>query len=405
MTKKFYIPVDNFTQLKSDSEHQFFVAVAPVDTFPTDISLSPNVREPNKRTTTFKEIVDTLIVAPDKFLSRNNGIKIAAERVTPHKDKKGDLGLWIECLEPSEDFRGHGIYDGGHTLAAFTSAKILGADLKPARVKLEIVCGASQQDVALNALAANTVSSVDRRSKINAKGGFEFIRHYLEELEVREGKHYKVAYYQNQTGVPKDNRCSVLHLCKIILCLDRVKYNFARPGMSQHPWSLTTPNLNNPDAVERMHSLLPLFPQGFWIEKQVYNLLSEYLNHPSVKGSCNLASISINSNSLLLDGTAYGFRAPEILALPIVSAFRVFLDDKYEWILPFDSFATQVTQKLWIFVRNELKKEKGRGNNGITTVYRQPGFWGDLCMIALTERDEILATYRETPLAQKLAVY
>ena len=137
----------------------------------------------------------------------------------------------------------------------------------------------------------------------------------------------------------------------------------------------------------------------------MYNLLAEYLNHPSVKGSCNLASISINGNSLLLDGTAYGFRAPETLALPIVSAFRVFLDDKYEWILPFDSFATQVTQKLWTFVRNELKKEKGKGNNGITTVYRQPGFWGDLCMIALTERDEILATYRETPLAQKVALY
>jgi len=390
MPKTYIIPVKSVAQLHSHRSHKFFVAAALVDSFPTDLPLTPNIREPNKKAATFKDILETLNSAPEKFFDRNNGIKISAYKVKIQKTSSTEE-LHVECLEDSEGYTQFGIYDGGHTIAAFNTARTLGIDLKKASVKVEIICGLPEEEVAVNALTANTSSPVDTRSRINARGGYDFIKKFLEQLEDSEETQYKVAYYQNQSGVPKDPRCSVQHLCKILICLDRVKYDYSKSGKSQHPSSLCVPQFLSPKEIEKLQKLLPLLPQGLWVEKQLYKFIEKYITNPAVKGNCNLASISVNGNSLLADGSAFGFKAPAVLSLPVIAAFRVFLDENYEWTLPFNEFAPVVLNKLWERLRSELKNEKSKGNNAIgTTLYRQVSFWSSLCNTSLEEKNRIL---------------
>ncbi|MDF5728193.1 MAG: hypothetical protein PUP92_09165 [Rhizonema sp. PD38] len=49
----------------------------------------------------------------------------------------------------------------------------------------------------------------------------------------------------------------------------------------------------------------------------------------------------------------------------IIASMRVFLDDDYQWTLPFDEFKTSVLNKLWERLRSELKAEMGKGNNAV----------------------------------------
>jgi hypothetical protein len=137
MPKTYIIPVKSVAQLHSHRSHKFFVAAALVDSFPTDLPLTPNIREPNKKAATFKDILESLNSAPEKFFDRNNGIKISAYNVKIQKTSSTEE-LHVECLEDSEGYTQFGIYDGGHTIAAFNTARTLGIDLKKASVKVEI---------------------------------------------------------------------------------------------------------------------------------------------------------------------------------------------------------------------------------------------------------------------------
>ena len=390
MPKTYIIPVKSVAELHSLGSHKFFVATAIVESFPTDLPLTPNIREPNKKISIFKEILETLNSAPSKFFDRNNGIKISAYKVKIHKTSSGSE-IHVECLEDSEGYTSFGVYDGGHTIAAISTAKTQKIDLTKALVKVEITCGLPEDEVAVNALTANTTSPIDNRSKVNARGGYDFVKRFIDKLEDELDIKYKVAYYQNQGGVPKDPRCSVQHLCKILICLDRVKYDYSSTGRSQHPSSLTVPQFLSPKETERLQKLLPLLPYGLWIERELYKLIEKYITNPAVKGNFNLASISLSGNSLLADGSAFGFKTPSVLSLPIIASFRVFLDNDYQWTLPFDEFKTSVLNKLWERLRSELKAEMGKGNNAIgTTLYRQVNFWSSLCNTSLEEKNRIL---------------
>ena len=201
----------------------------------------------------------------------------------------------------------------------------------------------------------------------------------------------KLPIIKTKQECQKDPRCSVQHLCKILICLDRVKYDYSSSGRSQHPSSLVVPRFLSPKETERLQKLLPLLSQGLWIERELYKLIEKYITHPAVKGNCHLASISLSGNSLLADGSAFGFKAPAVLSLPIIAAFRVFLDEDYQWTLPFDDFKTEVMNKMWERLKSELKTEYSKGNNAIaTTLYRQVNFWSSMCNTSLEEKNRIL---------------
>ncbi len=209
-SSRVFIPVDFVEQYQSPSAHGLittYFAVALVESLPTDLPLTPNLRRPNRRTEIFKQILNTLLVAPERFAERNNGIKITARGV-----EIGELdsqkGIWVDL---GDDRATGGVVNGGHTLAAIAAAKIEGAPLEAARVKVEILCGLGDVEVGVTSLAVNTAAPVDTRSKLNALGRFEPLKALVKQIEAETGERWKVSWYQNQEGVNKSPHCSATH--------------------------------------------------------------------------------------------------------------------------------------------------------------------------------------------------
>jgi hypothetical protein len=376
MPKTWNLKVDSYY----NANPQCIIATAHVDGFPTDLPLEPNIREPNKRSATYRQIFDSLTTQPEKFFSRHSGIVLCANKVKPSKNK---TELELEILEASEG-GSDGIINGGHTVLAFDQARNYNYNLSLARVQVTIHIGLSEESAKDIALASNTTTPVDSRSKVNARGDFEFIKQYLASLERAEDRKFRVAYYQNQSGAPRNAQCNVNHLFKLINCLDRNRYNPDGNKRTKHPTGTNTPNHITDTERQRLTLLLPLLPKALWIEQRLYEIVQEHISNPRRKGVNDLASIDTRKNTLLLDSKySFGFGAPTDLALPIIASYRVFLDQDYNWIIMFEEFAEDFLQHLWNnYYRKYLVSEKIAGNTVGTRICRNQEVWESLYISA-----------------------
>ncbi|WP_292801156.1 AIPR family protein [Nostoc sp. NMS7] len=339
MPKTWNIKIDNYFQANPNC----IIATAHVDSFPTDLPLEPNIREPNRKSATYRQVFDSLTTEPEKFFSRHSGIVLSANIAKPIKNK---TELELEILEANEG-GSDGIINGGHTVLGFEQAKNYNYNLSQARVKVTIHIGLSEDEAKDIALASNTTTPVDSRSKVNARGDYKFIKQYLAQLEQKEDRKFRIAYYQNQSGAPRNAQCNVTHLLKLLYCLDRNKYNPDGNKRTKHPAGMSLPSNITDVERERLTALLPLLTHALWIEQRLYEIIQEHISNPRRKGANDLASIDIRKTTLLPDSKySFGFGAPTDLALPIIASYRVFLDKDYKWILPFNEFAEDFLQHL-----------------------------------------------------------
>ncbi|MDM9383563.1 AIPR family protein [Chlorogloeopsis sp. ULAP01] len=377
MPKIYKLLVDNHTELISTPKTKYIVGIAQVANFPCDLPLSANVREPNPNSSICKQILDSLFVAPEKFVEKHSGIIISAHKVT--EVAKGELE--IEILEECEGYSHYGIANGGNSVAMFSKAQAYKYNLEKVRVKVTIHVGLTEKEVRDIALAANTNAPVDASSRINTCGDYDFIKTYIAQLESKEKRKFRIRYYQNQSGIPKNAHCSIGHILKLLNCLDCNRYNGdSDKRRGKHPTSLKTPSEINETEKERINRLLHLLTSALWIEQRLYTIIDEYLRNPRRKGVNNLASIDTKKNTLLPDSKySFGFGAPGDLALPVVAAFRVFLDKEYQWIMPFEEFSEGLIKHLWEKHFCEyLKKEYVAGKSLGVEINRNQEIWENL---------------------------
>jgi hypothetical protein len=376
MPKTWNIKIDNYFQANPNC----IIATAHVDSFPTDLPLEPNIREANRKSVTYRQIFDSLTTEPTKFFSRHSGIVLSANKVKPNRNK---TELELEILEANEG-GSDGIINGGHTVLAFEQARNYKYDLTQARVKVTIHIGLTEESAKDIALASNTTTPVDSRSKVNARGDYKFIKQYLVQLERAEDRKFRIAYYQNQSGAPRNAQCNVTHLLKLLYCLDRNKYNPDGNKRTKHPVGMSLPSNITDAERERLTALLPLLSQALWIEQRLYEIIQDHISNPRRKGSNDLASIDIRKTTLLPDSKySFGFGAPTDLALPIIASYRVFLDKDYKWILPFNEFAEDFLQHVWTnYFRKYLVSEKTAGNTVGTKISRNQEIWESLYISA-----------------------
>uniref|UniRef100_UPI0035941FD0 AIPR family protein n=1 Tax=Nostoc sp. TaxID=1180 RepID=UPI0035941FD0 len=232
MPKTWNIKIDNYFQANPNC----IIATAHVDSFPTDLPLEPNIREPNRKSATYRQVFDSLTTQPEKFFSRHSGIVLSANKVKPSK-----TSLELEILEANEG-GSDGIINGGHTVLGFEQAKNYKYDLTQARVKVTIHIGLDEEAAKDIALASNTTTPVDSRSKVNARGDYKFLKQYLANLENTEERKFRIAYYQNQSGAPRNAQCNVNHLLKLLNCLDRNRYNPDGNKRAKHPAGMSIPS-------------------------------------------------------------------------------------------------------------------------------------------------------------------
>ena len=376
MPQVYRLKVDSHVCLSSSSEHQCIIALAHVKDFP-DLPLTPNIREPNRKSSIYKQILDSLFAAPEKFGDKHSGITVSVDSVRAISDNE----LELKIFGPNKGCNHHGILNGGHTVLAFKNAAQLKYKLEKAKVKVIIYSGLTQEASKDIGLATNTNSPVDMRSRMNALGHYDFIKEYINELELESDKKFRISYYQNQSDVPSSTHCSINHVIKLLVCLDCNRYN-PDAKTRRHPTISSLPREIKDSDEERISKLLHLFSQALWIEIRLYEIIHQYLIHPQRKGvdSNPLASIDIRKNTLLCDSEySFGFGAPADLSLPIVAAFRVFLDSEYNWVLPFDEFREDLIQHMMkTHFLDYLKKEKIAGNSIGARISRNNELWENL---------------------------
>ena len=383
MPKYYKIKVDSHFCLSADesSRTQTIVALAKVENFPCDLPLAPNLREPNPKSTVFRKILDSLFLEPGHFGERNGGIVLSAASV----NKLSQHELVLEILDPSEGVDHYGVLNGGHTILAFKKAKEFNYDVTSAKVKLTIHVGLNEKAARQIGLATNTSSPVDARSIMNARGEYEFIKAFLTKVAREENTTFRIAYYQNQSDAPRNPHCSIKHVYKLIRSLDCVRYNpNNKAARGRHPSTKNVPSEFSEAEAQKLKKMLHLLPQAFWIEAQVYATIEKYLSNPRQKGNNPLAGVNLSRNTLLPDRRySFGFSAPGDLALPIVSAFRVFLDTEYQWVIPFDEFAIDLVEHLWkTHFLDFLKTEKKNGNPLGERIERCKELWQSLYVSA-----------------------
>lgn len=93
MPKTWNIKIDNYFEANPNC----IIATAHVDSFPTDLPLEPKIREPNRKSATYRQVFDSLTTQPEKFFSRHSGIVLSANKVKPSK-----TSLELEIKEASE---------------------------------------------------------------------------------------------------------------------------------------------------------------------------------------------------------------------------------------------------------------------------------------------------------------
>ncbi|MDZ8259006.1 AIPR family protein [Nostoc sp. ChiQUE01b] len=372
MPKNWTLKVDQYINANPNC----IIATAHVDSFPSGLPLEPNIREPNPKSSTYKQLFDSLTTQPEKFFQRSNGIVLCVNKVLP----KNKAELELEVLKANEGGN-DGIINGGHTVLAFEQARANKYDLSLARVKVTIHIGLSEDEAKDIALASNTSAPVDARSKVNARGDYKFIKQFLAKLEMEEETKFRIAYYQHQSGAPKSPQCNVNHLIKLMNCLDRNKYN-PNKSKGKHPPVSNNPSLSDAER-QRLSKLLPLLSKAMWIEQQLFKTIEAYIINPKKKG-VDLASIDTRKNTLLPDSRySFGLSAPADIAMPIVAAYRVFLDENYNWLIPFDDFAEDFLQNLWTnYYRKYLISEKLAGNTVGSKICRNPAIWDNLYVSA-----------------------
>lgn len=148
-----------------------------------------NPREVDTKTKVYKDIVETLRVAPDSFRRRNRGLTITAE-VTHYDEKKKEIRIVLS------DRKIHGLVDGGHTLCAAGEGQAGQFEaLSDAYVNVRIVLGVQTLDDIVDVAGGlNTSQQVNLAALANLERHFDDLKEVLKPMPCYE----QVAWKMNE---------------------------------------------------------------------------------------------------------------------------------------------------------------------------------------------------------------
>lgn len=379
----FNLPVTtaSFFENNNCQYYQAFICAAD---FPRSIPIEANLRHPNKTSTTYQNIVSTLINEPSSFLSSNLGLRVTAERCEITK-VKGKQCLRMEIKE------GQGIANGSHTYFALHTALMNGANLSNAYLSVIVQVGLNEKELPLVCARLNTSTKVDNRSISFKKGQYDNLRNLLENNDF-----HRIAYFQNQSHslskpdliVSRDKRCSVSHVVEILRCLDTTVWSCTR-----HPLSLVGGGFPiQGNAIARACELFDCFETAFWVEKKACSFITKEIELTSFALFAGVKKLKpgypIQSCSHFADGTVLEVAINASLMLPIIGAFRSFMTTEGWEFNPYE-FREELLRELYPVYKSFLQKGHKNGNT-MRALLGSPVIWDKLYTKALEFKSSFL---------------
>jgi hypothetical protein len=349
-----------------------------------------NPRGLNKNKSIVDQIVTGLIESPERF----------------HLRSRSPIILWA-CIEKVEQFEFgikvtlsftnlQGCADGQHRLYSIQKVKELPipqslVDLRiPISIEINSQLDKTDYRNSEDILLTSDTSRHDWATRCNTLGLFDEFRNYIPE-------DWTVRYYDEQPFTSPYPRCHISHILKLLAMLDYEKFNWLAKNKCHPNTYISNVSGSHMAIVESASKFIHLIEDVIRLEEYFYECVDDYLSRsskivPGLKGN-KYGKIDSSKLVHLPNKKIFNVVASENLVFPIISAFRVYLDDFY-WTKDFDQFAFPVMERLWRDCREYLEECGERTNNPVTLFLREQDYWRKFCAEA-EESKNIIKTFRQ----------
>jgi hypothetical protein len=361
--------------------------VVRADELPPGLPYGPNARNPKPTAKTIRAMERTLRDEPGKFILYNNGMMLLAKEIStqaiPGQGYKVEVSL--EVPESDEDCLGQGLINGGHTYRALTLAKNAPKrfpQLSDAAVELTVLIGAEESEVAAISQARNTSEKVPVHALKNLGSEWDSIRdnlppQYLEQVTFRGNE---------DLHLPRQERApySVVDLVKRLSCLNNDLYPWQNDSHPIKSYTAVGSLVKGWQPLVFAH-VVPRLGDILWLEEQIRAQMVTM--NGTGAGKVVIAKVSGCSDKpqKQLNGELCPLTIADSFALPVLAAFRVFLDDD-GWIIPLDSLWKACGPKL---VTRLWETYKVSGNSSSSAFGHSKATWGALVNSAIQLKGDI----------------
>lgn len=308
-----------------------------LEDLPRDFSLDPNARQADEGSRVAKQIAETLRDQPENFWKLNSGIQMTARDIEVRDGRTVVLELFDpEDLSETAD----GVINGGHTYAVIkkvrheleAAALQRGTGAVEARSKLdaffeavvrvEVLTGVEQRELADISRARNTGEQVKKVSLQNLKRLFDPIK------DVLGADAKKCGFCENDIEPIPGKTYQVIDLIRLMTLFNNTLY----PYQSKHPVQCYTAAGRLVDKWETeatsYQPLIPMLPQLMRLHDQCHILLGK------VKGGKQgrpRNGIEKKEQVLPFTGAASEYKISAAFVYPLVASLRVLLDGQNRW--------------------------------------------------------------------------
>ncbi|SRR6266568_2774361 len=324
-----------------------------------------NPREVNRRSSVYRQIVQTLTGEPGRFHERNRGITIVAKDLT-YDDKRKEAILTLS------DSKLHGVVDGAHTLDAILETQNQPPENGwPANVFIKAIVGVDSDQIAEIAGGLNTSQQVDLKS-------LENLREHFEELQrVLSGESYadQIAYKMNEPK-PIDVR-EILYYLAVFDCseYDEKKHPVALFGRKEGIVRRFAEQAASKEAGDSFSILISRAPEILRLRDSIEKHSLELpIGKYKAGKTTRVRSESHRENHLIFLDEDVNGKIPLGWIMPMLAGFRANVEwnkpkGSFSWIVPIDELVKSCIDQLVLAIKDVHEQENARpeyvGRNGI----------------------------------------
>jgi hypothetical protein len=348
--------------------------------------INANPRGVNPSNSIVREVTQTLILQPKDFYSRSRSPIVIYGCVENVSKLANENYLVTLSFMP----QAQGLADGQHRLYAVSALQAKRASLSDVRIPLVIeVNRVVTPEEAENILVIGDTNRHKKTTRYNSTGKLEPFKEVIPPT-------WKIAYYENQPDIPNCPQCEFNHLLKLLGVLDAKKFDWQHKSVT-HPVNWVTSTASHYDSMfQSALRLKHLIEDVVAIEEYLFDQALEYLQNGEMVPCFKLIQGSdesyVGKLLYLPTGKHYPVRCAESVVFPIVSAFRLWLDDNDQWVAPFPSFGRRLVNRLWSNVIDILDECGSRSRNPSRIFVDDKEYWRRLCAIALEYRKSRLGS-------------
>ena len=306
-----------------------------------------NPRSLDRSSPAFKSMVNTLVVEPKKFQAISEPVRIYSDLVRIEKSSPGRSLMALRFEAPNTEHCGQGVSSGLHRLSAPWHAKARGANLTEARVNTDIWLGFRPELSDLeDSLKSQQSYALDQATKYNFQKKFD-------ELKQVIPKHWKIKYFQGQSGVSEDKRCTINHLIQLLNMLDMQRHNPEKHYIQNaHPRGCAMSVSRNYDTTLSVANKLKHFTVDVVYIERLFLLF--------IKQSCQSSKKKYGSSIIvpergkehhflsetsLPDSSIIHVKASSSILFPIISSLRAVIDpESLQWKVPIHMLLGRVSE-------------------------------------------------------------